>query len=149
MHSSFKIIKGEKHHLISVLSLINELAVFEKEPDAVTNTLPNLIKNWEDSNFDFVVVTDEKNIIGFALFYFRYSTWKGLCLYLEDFYIQPSYRSRGIGNDVFDRVVAIGKEKGCVLLNWQVLDWNKEAIKFYKRKKADISEIWYNGTLKL
>lgn len=149
MPSSFKIVSGEEHHLPDVLSLIQELASFEKEPDAVTNTLVELKKSWKEKHFDFIVVYDKENMVGFALFYFRYSTWKGLCLYLEDFYIQPAHRRLGIGNNVFDKLVSIAKANGCKLLNWQVLDWNKEAIKFYSRKGAAISTIWYNGTLEI
>ena len=149
MPPSFQILPGEEHHLVDVLALIRELAVFEKEPAAVTNTLEDLKINWNNKHYDFIVVSQNDKIIGFALFYYRYSTWKGLCLYLEDFYIQPKFRSLGIGNDVFDEVVNIAKLKKCKLLNWQVLDWNTEAIKFYERKGASISKIWYNGTTEI
>ena len=149
MSPSYQIMHGEIHHLGQVMNLINELALFEKEPASVINTTSQLEKDFKTKLFNFFVVELENTVIGFALCYYRYSTWKGKCLFLEDFYIQEKYRSQGIGAQLFDAVINNGKQEKCTLLNWQVLDWNKRAIDFYKLKGADISEIWYNGTLKL
>jgi len=149
MSNSYQILKGDIHHLDEVMALIQELADFEKEPLAVTNTATQLKEDWLNKRFQLLVVVQDTKVIGFALCYYRYSTWKGLCLYLEDFYIQSAYRSLGIGGALFNRVIEIGKQQNCKLLNWQVLDWNKRAIAFYENKNAEISKIWYNGTLEL
>jgi GNAT superfamily N-acetyltransferase len=149
MSISYPILEGEATHLEQVYALINELAVFEKEPTAVTNTVEQLKIDFSNQLFKFKVVERENSVIGFALYYFRYSTWKGKCIYLEDFYIQPAFRSLGIGGMLFDAVLQFAKHEGCQLLTWQVLDWNKEAIRFYRDKGAKIDETWFNGSIKI
>ncbi len=149
MTSSFKIMDGEIYHLASVHALITELAIFEKEPEAVTNSLSQLEADFSKQLFNFKVVEIAQEIVGFALYYYRYSTWKGKCLYLEDFYIQDQYRSNGIGSQLFEEVINFAKQQDCKLVTWQVLDWNTEAIKFYERKGAAIDKTWYNGKVAL
>lgn len=145
-----KILKGEKNHLSQVHSLIVELAIFEKEPLAVTNTAVQMEQDYDNGLFDFIVsINDAKKVIGFALYYWRYSTWKGKSFYLEDFYVQEKYRSKGIGKELFEECLEIAKKENCNQMNWQVLDWNKRAISFYKSLKAEISTEWYNGTISL
>jgi len=149
MSISYVILEGEAIHIEQVYALINELAVFEKAPNSVINTVSQLKNDFSKQLFKFKVVVSESNVIGFALYYFRYSTWKGKCLYLEDFYIQPSFRNMGIGGKLFDEVLYFAKSEGCHLLTWQVLDWNKNAIRFYKEKGAIIDESWFNGLIKV
>ena len=147
MNSHILIRKGQKNDLPAVISLVTELAVFEKEPDAVTAQLQDYEKAYDNKLIDFHVALDQDKIIGMALYYDTFSTWKGHMLYLEDFYVQPAYRSLGLGGQLFDAVVEEARARGSVLLKWQVLDWNTRAINFYKSKNAEIETIWYNGKL--
>ncbi|MNY13969.1 Protease synthase and sporulation negative regulatory protein PAI 1 [compost metagenome] len=94
-----------------------------------------------------VVETDDQQVVGFALHYESYSTWKGRCLYLEDFYIQPEFRRGGIGSRLFTQVVEIARERGAKRMDWQVLDWNEPAIQFYKKHDALLDPEWLNGRL--
>lgn len=133
----------------SILGLIQELATYEREPDAVINTAEKLkIDLFIDKIcFAIVVENDQKNIVGFALYYISYSTWKGRCLYLEDFYVQPSERRGGIGQRLFDEVVSIAKELKVRRMDWQVLEWNELALSFYKKQNAILDPEWVNGRL--
>lgn len=133
----------------AIHGLIVELAIFEKEPDAVINTPEQLaIDLFQDKICEALVVENgEGVVIGFALFYTSYSTWKGRCIYLEDFYIQPQYRRGGIGSQLFQNVVNIAKERGVKRMDWQVLDWNESAIEFYKKHNALLDPEWLNGRL--
>jgi GNAT superfamily N-acetyltransferase len=131
---------------VFIFQLIKDLATFEKAPEQVTNTAEQLrIDLFTDKVCDAIVYELNEQIVGFALYYISYSTWKGKCVYLEDFYVLPEYRSKGIGSILFDRVVSIAKEKGVKRMDWQVLDWNESAIKFYKSKKAILDPEWING----
>jgi GNAT superfamily N-acetyltransferase len=133
----------------AIHQLICDLATYEREPDAVINTPEQLaIDLFIDCVCDALVVENEqKQIIGFALYYLSYSTWKGRCLYLEDFYLIPEERKNGLGSQLFDRVVKIAKEKNVKRMDWQVLEWNEPAIQFYKKKGALLDAEWINGRL--
>jgi GNAT superfamily N-acetyltransferase len=132
-----------------MLGLINELAVYEKAPNEVTVTL----SHFEQSGFGenpvwWAFVAEANNtIVGFALYYIRYSTWKGQCLYLEDFIVTENMRSKGIGKLLFDQIVQETKDKGFSRMVWQVLEWNESAINFYKKYKANLDPEWINGIL--
>ncbi|TFF35631.1 GNAT family N-acetyltransferase [Mucilaginibacter psychrotolerans] len=132
-----------------ILELIIELAIFEKEPDAVTATLTEL----EEAGFGpkpvwkAFVVEDDGIIVGFALYYIRYSTWKGQRLYLEDLVITESHRGKGLGKLLFDRLIQETRELGFSGMVWQVLDWNEPAIQFYKKYEASIEAGWLNASL--
>jgi GNAT superfamily N-acetyltransferase len=133
----------------SMLGLISELAVYEKAPDEVTVTLSHFEQSGFGENpvwWAFVAEVNDK-IVGFALYYIRYSTWKGQCLYLEDFIVTENMRGQGIGKLLFDRVVQETKEKGFSRMVWQVLEWNEPAINFYKKYKANLDPEWINGIL--
>jgi GNAT superfamily N-acetyltransferase len=133
----------------AIMELIQALAEYEKAPNEVVNSAEDLaIHLFQERICDALVVqTSAHVIVGFALFYTNYSTWKGKCLYLEDFYIQPEFRMRGIGSQLFDRVVEIAKERKVKRMDWQVLDWNQPAIAFYQNKKATLDPEWINGRL--
>ena len=133
----------------AIHGLISELALYEKAPDEVTNTVEQLKTDlFVDSVCEALVVeNDSSEIVGFALYYPSYSTWKGRCLYLEDFYIQPEFRRRGIGSRLFSEVVETAKRWGVKRMDWQVLDWNKPAIEFYKKHQAVLDPEWLNGRL--
>ena len=131
-----------------LLELIHELAVYERAPDAVTVTLAEFI----DAGFGntpvwkaFVAV-DQHVIVGFALFYTRYSTWKGRRLYLEDFIVTDACRGKGIGKQLFERVILEAKQGNYNGMTWQVLDWNAPAINFYNKYAAEIESGWLNAS---
>lgn len=131
-----------------ILSLIRALAEYEKAPLEVVNTVEELGQHlFEEGICEALVAEDEGQIIGFALWYTSYSTWKGKCLYLEDFYVLPEYRSQGLGSRLFDKVVDIAKERGVRRMDWQVLEWNQPAIDFYRYKNCTLDPEWINGRL--
>lgn len=131
-----------------VLELIHELALYEKAPQEVTVNLNEFV----DAGFGtnpvwkaFVAERDGK-ILGFALYYIRYSTWKGCRLYLEDFIVTEEERGKGIGKILFERVMQEAKEKGFNGMSWQVLDWNAPAINFYNKYQANLEAGWLNAS---
>lgn len=134
---------------IAIHGLIQALAEYERAPDEVINTPEQLrIDLFGDRICDAIVVESEEGIVvGFALYYTSYSTWKGRCLYLEDFYVLPEYRRGGIGSELFQRVVDVAKERGVKRMDWQVLEWNEPAISFYKKHDAVLDPEWVNGRL--
>jgi GNAT superfamily N-acetyltransferase len=132
----------------AIMDLIHGLAEYEKAPLEVVNTSEELgIDLFDEKVCDALVAEVDGMVVGFALFYTNYSTWKGKCLYLEDLFILPEYREHGIGSKLFDVVVAIAKERGVRRMDWQVLDWNEPAIKFYQKKNAHLDPEWINGRL--
>jgi GNAT superfamily N-acetyltransferase len=131
-----------------IMQLVQELATYEKEPDAVINTPEQLkVDLFEDPICECLIAEVEGETRGIALYYTSYSTWKGRCLYLEDLYIQPSYRKLGIGKALFEKLIGIAKERGVKRMDWQVLEWNEPAILFYKRISATLDPEWLNGRL--
>ena len=120
---------------IAIFALINELALYEKEPHEVTNTATELGKHlFEEHLCDAIVAIENQKIIGFALFYISYSTWKGKCLYLEDFYVIQEYRKLGVGSMLFEETIKIAKSIKARRLDWLVLDWNDIAINFIETR---------------
>ena len=133
-----------KEDMPRVLELINELAVYEKEPDAVDIILSDLESDGFGSNpkFTCFVIELESNVEGLALIYPRYSTWKGEAIHLEDLIVSEKYRGLGLGTKLLDAVVKYGKEIGVKRISWEVLDWNEPAIKFYESKGANVMRDW-------
>lgn len=142
-----KILFASQSDLPDILNLVTELAIFEKEPNAVTATIEDYIKAFETELISAFVAKVDNQTVGMALFYDTFSTWKGKMLYLEDFYVQPHFRNLKIGSMLFDKVIQEAKDRGCKLIKWQVLDWNEKAISFYKKKNAIIEDEWYNGKI--
>lgn len=150
LSNTYKLRRGVEADLPQVLGLIQELAVYEKAPEAVTNTLAAMQRDGFGPApiFSFFVLENEAGeIIGLALFYTAYSTWKGRMLYLEDLVVTETARRGGFGRLLFDAVVAEARATGAVRMKWQVLDWNEPAIGFYKRLGANIESEWLNGNL--
>lgn len=133
-----------KQDMPRVLELINELAVFEKEPDAVEVTLADLEYDGFSPNpkFTCFVLEYEATIEGMALVYRRYSTWKGDVLHLEDLIVSAKCRGKGLGTQLLNTVVKHGKKIGVKRISWEVIDWNEPAIKFYESKGANVMRDW-------
>ena len=128
----------------AVLDLIRELAVFEKEPDAVEITVQDLLSDGfgERPSFHVFLAEKEGEVLGMALFYERYSTWKGKTIHLEDLIVKKAHRGKGIGRALYDKVLKFGNEKGYRRITWEVLDWNTNAIDFYTSTGARILDSW-------
>ncbi|MEM6514967.1 MAG: GNAT family N-acetyltransferase [Bacteroidota bacterium] len=141
---AIKIRKAQPEDMHKVLELIQELAEFEKEPNAVEVEVSDLINAGFGDNpkFECFVAEDQSQIIGIALVYYRFSTWKGNVLHLEDLIVSQKHRGQGIGTLLLDEVVKFGHEQGVKRVSWEVLDWNEPAIKFYESKGADVKRDW-------
>ncbi len=142
----FEIRKASVTDVDSILELVNELAIFEKAPEQVTNTRELMIKEGFGANpaFEcFLGILDGK-VVGMSLYFFRYSTWKGRRLYLEDLIITQSQRGGGFGKKLFDITIEEAKKQNCSGMMWQVLDWNTPAIEFYKSYGARLDDEWIN-----
>ena len=128
----------------SVLELIKELAIFEKEPDAVVITIDDLIRDGfaENPLFHTFVAEVNQEIIGIALYYYRYSTWKGKTIHLEDLIVKEDKRGTGAGFALYSEIIAQGKRDNVRRIEWNVLDWNTPAIEFYKKSGAKILDDW-------
>lgn len=141
---NFTIRKAKKEDMPQVLALINQLAHFEKEPEAVVITVEDLQNDGFGQHpafFCFVAEINSK-IEGIALGYNRYSTWKGKTIHLEDLIVNETSRGTGLGSALLDEIVKYGHQLGVKRINWEVLDWNEPAITFYKQKGAKIKEEW-------
>ena len=139
--------KAQASDIQAIHALVEELAIYEKEPDALTATLEDYQRDFKDQIFDAIVAEYDQQIVGATIFYMTYSTWKGRMLYLEDFIITEKYRRRGIGQQLFDAFIGEARQLNARLVKWQVLDWNEPAISFYRKNKAIIETEWYNGKL--
>lgn len=140
-----KIRKANRADMPAVLDLIKELAIFEKEPDAVITTVDILEKEGFGENplFHCFVAELEGKIEGIALTYYRFSTWKGRTLHLEDLIVREDKRGSGLGSALFKKVISYAHEQGLQRVEWVVLDWNQNAIEFYERSGATILKDWY------
>jgi GNAT superfamily N-acetyltransferase len=136
--------KGTPNDMQAVLDLIIELAVFEKEPNAVVVTLEDLIRDGfqEQPLFHTFIAEKDTEIIGVALYYYRYSTWKGKTIHLEDLVVKESERGTGAGLALYTEIIKQGKKDNVRRIEWNVLDWNTNAINFYKKSGAKVLDDW-------
>jgi GNAT superfamily N-acetyltransferase len=141
--------EAQKQDCGRILELVYELAEYERAPDEVTITLDEFIEAGfgAKSVWKAYVAEVDGKIEGFALYYIRFSTWKGQRLYLEDFYVTQEMRGRGLGRLLFEKMISEAKEKGFKGMSWQVLDWNETAINFYKKYQSDFDGGWLNASL--
>lgn len=141
---SFTIRKALKDDMLDVMNLIKELAHFEKEADAVQVTVEDLENDGfgESPLFNCFVAEMDSEIVGMALFYSRYSTWKGPTIHLEDLIVTESKRGLKIGSALYAKVIEYGYKKGVKRIEWAVLDWNKPAIDFYEKTGARVLRDW-------
>lgn len=156
LRSNFTFRKACKQDIPQILTLIKDLAAFEKEPDAVQVTEAELATYGFGSHpYWWAFVAEQKankaatsKIVGMALYYYRYSTWKGPLLYLEDLIIKEGFRGQGIGAQLMNHLKSEALEKGVKGLCWQVLDWNQPAIDFYKTlPNSQFSKEWINVSI--
>lgn len=141
--------KGRAEDLPAILALITELAIYEKAEGEVEVSAEQM-KNWgfgENPLFRSFVAEIRGSVIGLALFYNKYSTWKGKCIFLEDIIVTAAHRRKGIGEKLFRAVAGIAKEEKVKRLEWQVLEWNEPAIAFYKKFNAHFDGEWLNCKL--
>jgi GNAT superfamily N-acetyltransferase len=145
----FAIRKAEKKDVPEIFRLIKELAEYEKAPDEVKVSIEELERDGfgPEAVYKAFVADADGVILGMALYYIKYSTWKGKCVFLEDIVVSQQYRRYGVGTKLFDAVVRACKEMGLRKMDWQILDWNEPAINFYKKYNTVFSDEWLNGSL--
>lgn len=147
--------RGKSEDMVAVLDLIQELAIFENEPDAVLITAEDLVRDGFGENplFHLFVAEVEsdpsdsqqaKQIVGIALYYYRYSTWKGKTLHLEDLVVKEKMRGTGLGYALYSEIIKQGKKDQVRRIEWNVLDWNTPAIDFYEKSGAKVLRDWNN-----
>lgn len=149
MSETVTIRDGKESDMPQVYALIKELAEYERLPHEVEISLEQLTKDgFGDKPLYGLIVAEAGNrILGICLYYFRYSSWKGKRLYLEDIVVTESQRGNGIGKKLFDHTILKAKELGCNGMNWLVLDWNKPAINFYDKYSPDYDPTWMSASL--
>ncbi len=141
--------RATKEDCARIMELVHELAVYEKAPNEVTVTLDHFTESGFGKQpvwWAFVVEVEGK-IQGFALYYIRFSTWKGQRMYLEDLLVTEVMRGKGLGKILFDRLIEEAREKGFTGIAWQVLEWNEAAINFYKKYNASFDGAWVNCSI--
>ncbi len=140
---------GKKADLPRVLELVRELAAFERASHEVTNTVYDMEQDGFGPHpvFGFFVAERDDDIVGLSLFYYRYSTWKGKRIYLEDIIVTERERGKGIGKLLFERTMRKTLEDGCSGMTWQALDWNEPALEFYRKYNSKLDGEWITCTL--
>jgi len=141
--------KASPEDVPAIHGLIQELAIYEKAGNEVITTVESMLRDGfgESPLYHCIVAEEDDTLLGIALYYWRYSTWKGRCLYLEDFVVREEKRGAGIGRRLFDRLFEIAEAQDAALITWQVLDWNEPAISFYKKLGAELDPEWLNGKI--
>ncbi|HWS59635.1 MAG TPA: GNAT family N-acetyltransferase [Flavobacterium sp.] len=136
--------KGNPQDMEAVLGLIQDLASFENEPNAVVITVEDLIRDGFGSNplFQVFVAEVDLEVVGIALYYYRYSTWKGKTIHLEDLVVKEKMRGSGVGFALYSEIIKQGKKDNVRRIEWNVLDWNTPAIDFYKKSGAKVLDDW-------
>jgi GNAT superfamily N-acetyltransferase len=142
--TSITIRKADTTDLEAVYGLIKELAIFENAPDEPSNPLKKFIEEGtaKQPRFHVLVAEQGKEILGIALYYYGYSTWKGSMLYLDDLVVKEQHRKKGIGKQLLDELINIAKEERINQMRWHVLDWNENAINFYKKYPVTFDSSW-------
>ena len=131
--------KATEEDFAEILSLVNELAVFQHSPEKVTNSSEQMRK--EKNLFNcFVAENEQREIVGIASYFFAYYTWVGKSLYLDDLYVKQSFRGQKIGSELLRQIFEVAKSENCKRVRWQVSEWNKPALEFYKKCGAAIEE---------
>lgn len=142
--SDIKISAATLADIPAIHDLVRALAIYEKAEHEFVASLETYLEDFKEGVFKALVARKGETVVGMVLYYLTYSTWKGKMMYLEDFVVHEAYRKQGIGQLLFDAFIQESKNAGCKLAKWQVLDWNKPAIKFYEKNKATIEKEWWN-----
>lgn len=133
--------------LADIHNLVGDLARYEKAEHAFTASLDDYQRDFQDGIFQTIVAELDNKVVGMALYFITYSTWKGKMLWLEDFVVKESWRGKGIGSRIFQAYLEEAKKRDCRMVKWQVLDWNEPAIHFYEKVGATIEKDWWNGKI--
>jgi len=141
-----KIRNAEEFDFPQIVNLFKEFALFEKRPEKMTNSVKKMTEEKDFFNC-FVAVTNDNRIIGYVSYFFSYYTWIGKSLYMDDLYVKPEYRAKEVGTKLIKKVIEFAKESNCHKLHWQVSEWNKPAIEFYKNIGAEIDHVEQNCDL--
>ena len=144
MKTTIEIRKAEPNDFVQVYELIKELAAFENEPNEPSNSLKKFVEEGtaKHPRFQVLVAEADGSIVGIALYYYGYSSWKGSMLYLDDLVVKEAYRKHGIGKKLMDELISIAKEERISQVRWHVLDWNENAINFYKKYPVTLDKTW-------
>lgn len=138
---------AQREDMPAIHKLVGELAIYEKAEQEFVASLEDYYHGFDARVFEAIVARVNGQVVGMALFYLTYSTWKGRMLYLEDFVVLEAHRKEGLGQLLFDAFIDRAKAMECRLVKWQVLDWNEPAIKFYRKNNAIIEKEWWNGKI--
>ncbi|MBL7928810.1 MAG: GNAT family N-acetyltransferase [Bacteroidia bacterium] len=144
-----KIRQGRPEDIPAVYALVKELAEYEKAPEAVTNSVERMTEDafGKDPCYFLLVAESDTEILGMAIYFVKYSTWKGKGIYLDDIVVSEKHRRKGIGKLLFDEVVREAARLDAHILHWQVLDWNTPAIEFYKKYNCSFESEWIDCKL--
>lgn len=140
---------GTEADIPALHNLIQELAVYERAEDLVSVTQAQRLQHFREGQFQFLVAEHDARIVGIALYFFRYSTWRGRLLYLEDLIVTETERGQHLGKALFDATLQAARDHGAVGMVWQVLDWNTPALNFYERYGTEFSREWVDCMLKV
>ena len=146
---NIQIRKADANDMEAIHSLVKELASYENGLHIVTSSPEQFRRDFEDKIFDALVVELDEEVIGIALYFMAYSTWRGKMMYLEDFIVKESMRGLGIGAKLFDAFLEESKKQGAIMAKWQVLRWNEPAIHFYKKYDVELDDEWVDGKIYL
>lgn len=133
--------------ITEIYALVKELAEYEDGGHLVTASLSDYQNDFLDEQWDSTVACVDGDIVGMALYFNTYSTWKGRMLWLEDFVVTESFRRSGVGQLLWNAIIQEAKDRNCVMMKWQVLDWNTPALRFYEKNEATIEKEWWNGKI--
>ena len=139
--------KAEQKDLPAIHALVRELAIYEKAEHEFVASLEDYQTDFEAGIYEAHVAEVDGKVVGMALYYMTYSTWKGRMLYLEDFVVLGAYRRLGLGQQLFDAYLEEARKQKCRVVKWQVLDWNEPALRFYRKNNAVIEKEWWNGKI--
>lgn len=129
-----------------IMKLVRELALYERAPEKVLNTEERMLKEGfgEKPAFECLLAEKDGQVVGMSLYYYRYSTWNGRRLYMEDLVVYPENRGEGIGKLLFEETIRVARDENCSGMMWQVLDWNEPAIRFYEKYNTEFNPGWLN-----
>ncbi len=139
--------KAEKRDIPAIHGLVRELAIYERAEEQFVAGISEYERDFQEGVYQALVAEAQGQVVGMALYYVAYSTWKGRMFYLEDFVVKQAWRRFGVGQQLFGAFLEDARQAGCRLVKWQVLDWNEPALQFYAKNNAIIEKEWWNGKI--